>query len=106
MHNTGPSQTKDAHLQPWTDYYNRVRPHGSLNWAAHQPLRCRNNLLIIYRYPRVGGMVARWQKITHRVTKKIPTQAETGLEWGTRCRPLLITDLPRWELRQRAFRAG
>ena len=26
------SQQRDAHLQPWTDYYNRVRPHGSLNY--------------------------------------------------------------------------
>lgn len=23
---------RDAHLQPWTDYYNRERPHGSLNY--------------------------------------------------------------------------
>lgn len=26
------SQQRDAHLQPWTDYYNRERPHGSLNY--------------------------------------------------------------------------
>lgn len=26
------SQQRDAHLQPWTDYYNRDRPHGSLNY--------------------------------------------------------------------------
>ena len=26
------SQQSDAHLQPWTDYYNRERPHGSLNY--------------------------------------------------------------------------
>jgi transposase InsO family protein len=26
------SEQRDAHLQPWTDYYNRVRPHGSLNY--------------------------------------------------------------------------
>ncbi len=26
------SQQRDAYLQPWTDYYNRVRPHGSLNY--------------------------------------------------------------------------
>jgi transposase InsO family protein len=26
------SQQRDAHLQPWIDYYNRVRPHGSLNY--------------------------------------------------------------------------
>ena len=25
------SQQRDSHLQPWTDYYNRERPHGSLN---------------------------------------------------------------------------
>ena len=26
------SQQRDAHLQPWIDYYNRERPHGSLNY--------------------------------------------------------------------------
>ena len=26
------SQQRDAHLQPWIDYYNRHRPHGSLNY--------------------------------------------------------------------------
>jgi transposase InsO family protein/transposase-like protein len=26
------SQQRDAHLRPWTDYYNRERPHGSLNY--------------------------------------------------------------------------
>jgi len=26
------SMERDAHLQPWTDYYNRDRPHGSLNY--------------------------------------------------------------------------
>ncbi len=26
------SDERDAHLQPWTDYYNRERPHGSLNY--------------------------------------------------------------------------
>src|SRR6478736_6111997 len=26
------SEQRDAHLQPWIDYYNRVRPHGSLNY--------------------------------------------------------------------------
>jgi transposase InsO family protein len=26
------SMQRDAHLQPWTDYYNRERPHGSLNY--------------------------------------------------------------------------
>jgi len=26
------SQQRDQHLQPWTDYYNRERPHGSLNY--------------------------------------------------------------------------
>jgi len=26
------SQQRDAHLLPWTDYYNRERPHGSLNY--------------------------------------------------------------------------
>jgi transposase InsO family protein len=26
------SQERDAHLQPWIDYYNRQRPHGSLNY--------------------------------------------------------------------------
>jgi transposase InsO family protein len=26
------SEQRDAHLQPWTDYYNRERPHGSLNY--------------------------------------------------------------------------
>jgi transposase InsO family protein len=26
------SAQRDAHLQPWTDYYNRERPHGSLNY--------------------------------------------------------------------------
>src|SRR6201997_2036467 len=26
------SEQRDAHLQPWTDYYNRHRPHGSLNY--------------------------------------------------------------------------
>jgi transposase InsO family protein len=26
------SQQRDAHLKPWTDYYNRERPHGSLNY--------------------------------------------------------------------------
>src|SRR5580658_562631 len=26
------SEERDAHLQPWTDYYNRERPHGSLNY--------------------------------------------------------------------------
>jgi transposase InsO family protein len=26
------SQQRDAYLQPWTDYYNRERPHGSLNY--------------------------------------------------------------------------
>jgi transposase InsO family protein len=26
------SEQRDAHLQPWTDYYNRQRPHGSLNY--------------------------------------------------------------------------
>ena len=26
------SEQSDAHLQPWTDYYNRERPHGSLNY--------------------------------------------------------------------------
>ena len=26
------SQQRDQHLQPWTDYYNRQRPHGSLNY--------------------------------------------------------------------------
>lgn len=25
------SQQRDLHLQPWNDYYNRERPHGSLN---------------------------------------------------------------------------
>jgi transposase InsO family protein len=30
-HWTG-SDERDAHLQPWTDYYNRERPHGSLNY--------------------------------------------------------------------------
>ena len=28
------SQQRDMHLQPWIDYYNRERPHGSLN---HKP---------------------------------------------------------------------
>ena len=33
MPNTGPTPTqRDAALQPWTDYYNRERPHGSLNY--------------------------------------------------------------------------
>jgi len=26
------SQQRDEHLQPWTDYYNHHRPHGSLNY--------------------------------------------------------------------------
>lgn len=26
------SEQRDAHLQPWTDYYNRERPHGSLSY--------------------------------------------------------------------------
>ena len=26
------SEQRDAHLQPWTDYYNHERPHGSLNY--------------------------------------------------------------------------
>ena len=26
------SDERDAHLQPWTDYYNRERPHGSLDY--------------------------------------------------------------------------
>jgi len=26
------SQQRDAHLQPWTDYYNHERPHGSLSY--------------------------------------------------------------------------
>jgi len=26
------SDQRDAHLQPWTDYYNRERPHGSLQY--------------------------------------------------------------------------
>ena len=26
------SQQRDAHLQPWVDYYNRERPHGSLSY--------------------------------------------------------------------------
>jgi transposase InsO family protein len=26
------SQQRDAHLQPWIDYYNQHRPHGSLNY--------------------------------------------------------------------------
>jgi len=26
------SEQRDAHLQPWNDYYNRERPHGSLNY--------------------------------------------------------------------------
>jgi len=26
------SEQRDAHLQPWIDYYNRHRPHGSLNY--------------------------------------------------------------------------
>ncbi len=26
------SQERDMHLQPWNDYYNRERPHGSLNY--------------------------------------------------------------------------
>jgi transposase InsO family protein len=26
------SDQRDAHLQPWIDYYNRERPHGSLNY--------------------------------------------------------------------------
>ena len=26
------SEQRDAHLQPWTDYYNLERPHGSLNY--------------------------------------------------------------------------
>src|SRR5208282_1417864 len=26
------SQERDLHLQPWNDYYNRDRPHGSLNY--------------------------------------------------------------------------
>jgi transposase InsO family protein len=26
------SEQRDAYLAPWTDYYNRVRPHGSLNY--------------------------------------------------------------------------
>jgi len=26
------SNQRDAYLQPWTDYYNRQRPHGSLNY--------------------------------------------------------------------------
>jgi transposase InsO family protein len=26
------SQQRDLHLQPWIDYYNRERPHGSLNY--------------------------------------------------------------------------
>jgi transposase InsO family protein len=26
------SEERDAYLQPWTDYYNRDRPHGSLNY--------------------------------------------------------------------------
>jgi transposase InsO family protein len=26
------SQQRDLHLQPWNDYYNRERPHGSLNY--------------------------------------------------------------------------
>lgn len=26
------SEQRDAHLQPWIDYYNRERPHGSLNY--------------------------------------------------------------------------
>ncbi len=27
------SDERDQHLQPWTDYYNFARPHGSLNYA-------------------------------------------------------------------------
>jgi transposase InsO family protein len=30
-HWTG-SEERDAHLKPWTDYYNHERPHGSLNY--------------------------------------------------------------------------
>ena len=26
------SEERDRHLQPWTDYYNHQRPHGSLNY--------------------------------------------------------------------------
>jgi len=26
------SEHRDSHLKPWTDYYNRERPHGSLNY--------------------------------------------------------------------------
>lgn len=26
------SEQRDSHLQPWTDYYNLQRPHGSLNY--------------------------------------------------------------------------
>ncbi len=26
------SEQRDAHLKPWNDYYNRERPHGSLNY--------------------------------------------------------------------------
>ncbi|HVU47661.1 MAG TPA: integrase core domain-containing protein, partial [Terracidiphilus sp.] len=26
------SDERDAHLQPWINYYNRERPHGSLNY--------------------------------------------------------------------------
>src|SRR5271163_4571094 len=26
------SEERDSHLQPWTDYYNHQRPHGSLNY--------------------------------------------------------------------------
>ena len=26
------SEDRDAHLKPWTDYYNHQRPHGSLNY--------------------------------------------------------------------------
>jgi transposase InsO family protein len=28
------SRERDQHLQPWTDYYNRDRPHGSLNYKT------------------------------------------------------------------------
>jgi transposase InsO family protein len=28
------SEQRDAHLQPWIDYYNRERPHGSLNYKT------------------------------------------------------------------------
>ena len=46
------SEQRDQHLQPWTDYYNHQRPHGSLNY---KPPISRSeigyNLLIIYSHP-------------------------------------------------------